>query len=137
MKQIAVANEAFFDTNILLHILERSGRKYELAIWLVDKGGVISVQVLNEFVNSAWKKFRFPYVKSAQFLLELKENLRVVSLTSASHERALEIALANDIGIYDANILAAAQLAGCNVLYTEDLNNGQRIGGVTIVNPFA
>ena len=131
-----MADEIFFDTNILLYTLEPRDPRYEKAVRLVDDGGVISVQVLNEFVNSAWKKFRFPYIKSAEFLLAFKETLRVVSLTPAIHERALEIALTNGIGIYDANIIAAAELSDCDVLYTEDLNNGQRIGRVTICNPF-
>ncbi len=131
-----MADEIFFDTNILLYTLEQGGVRYETAIRLIDEGGIISVQVLNEFINSAWKKFRFPYAKSAEFILKFKESLRVVSLTLASQERALEIALTNKIGIYDANIIAAAELAGCDVLYTEDLSHGQKIGRVSIVNPF-
>ena len=52
------------------------------------------------------------------------------------HGRAVEIAEQHLLGMYDALIVAAAELAGCDVLYTEDLNHGQRIGRVVVRNPF-
>jgi predicted nucleic acid-binding protein len=60
-----------------------------------------------------------------------------LALTVETHALAVQIAEEAMIDIYDANIVAAAELAGCDTLYTEDLNAGQRIGGVTIRNPFA
>ena len=131
-----MADELFLDTNILLYTLDSKDRRYETAVRLVDAGGVISVQVLNEFVNSTWNKLRFPYAKSAEFLSTFKITLRVVPVTLETQEHALKIAMTNKIGIYDANIVAAAELAGCDVLYTEDMNHGQKFGRVSIVNPF-
>jgi predicted nucleic acid-binding protein len=60
-----------------------------------------------------------------------------VDITEETHDLAFEIARRAGLNIYDACILAAAQLAGCHTLYTEDLNSGQRFGNVTILNPFA
>ena len=66
----------------------------------------------------------------------IKLACRVVPVTIDTHNLALEISRFAKLNIYDANIVAAAELAGCGVLYTEDMNHGQRIGGVEIRNPF-
>lgn len=125
----------FFDTNILLYLVEY-GPKMSVAEALLQKGGIVSVQVLNEFVDVCRRKHKMNFDDISAFLAPVKATLEIVDLTVSCHERAVEIAASTNVRIYDACILAAAELAGCDVLYTEDLNNGQRIGGVTIVNPF-
>jgi predicted nucleic acid-binding protein len=60
----------------------------------------------------------------------------IVPVSSETHELALRLAQDAKLGIYDACIIAAAELAGCDVLYTEDMSHGQRIGRVSIRNPF-
>jgi predicted nucleic acid-binding protein len=62
--------------------------------------------------------------------------LQVEPVTVDVHERALEIARRHRFSIYDACIIAVAEKAGCRTLYTEDMQHGQVIGGVTIRNPF-
>jgi predicted nucleic acid-binding protein len=126
---------SFFDTNVLLYILDK-GPKAFVAQSLIDRGGTISVQVLNEFVRVCRRKRNLAFHEIAELLVPLKDSLTVVGLTLECHERAFEIARDQKIGIYDANIVAAAELAGCDVLYTEDLNDGQKIGRVSTVNPF-
>ena len=130
------AMSKFFDSNILLYLVEFSDPRRKEAKKLVQIGGIISVQVLNEFADVARRKFKMSIEEISDVLKAVRESCDVVSLTLPTHERALEIASSFNVGIYDANIVAAAELAGCDVLYTEDLNNGQRFGSVTIVNPF-
>jgi predicted nucleic acid-binding protein len=110
----------------------KAHRAYEI----MDTGPLISVQVLNEFANVARKKHKLDWTEVRDGLEHVRECCEVLPLNIAVHLKALEIAEANRVGIYDACIVAAAQIAGCDTLYTEDLNHGQRIGGVTIRNPF-
>ena len=126
----------FFDSNVLLYSLEKGSVKQSRCEALLSTGGVVSVQVLNEFINAARRKLRLPLPQIIESLTLLKEGLDVVPLTEEVHRRAVEFALASNFHIYDCNIIAAAELAGCNVLYTEDMNHGQRIGRVSIRNPF-
>ncbi len=136
MKQIAVASKFFVDTNVLLYLVENDEAKATRASKLVDLGAVISVQVLNEFINSSRKKFKLPWDEIKDVLDPIKSACQIEPLTALTHGLAASISELVGIAIYDANIVAAAELAGCDVLYTEDLNDGQRIGRVTIRNPF-
>lgn len=56
--------------------------------------------------------------------------------TQAAHERAVELAQRYGFHIYDATVIASALLGGCETLYTEDMQDGQTIEGLTIRNPF-
>ncbi len=57
-------------------------------------------------------------------------------MTLETHERGVALAERHCVSIDDAMIVAAAQLAGCQMLYTEDLRDGQAIGGIEIVDPY-
>jgi predicted nucleic acid-binding protein len=110
----------------------------ERAQQLVAKGGVISVQVLNEFVAVARRKMRLPWkdvieaLNAVRFLFPSP-----VSITQDTHEAALEIAQQYGFGIYDALIVASALEAKCTILYSEDMQDGQVIDhGLAIRNPF-
>jgi predicted nucleic acid-binding protein len=92
--------------------------------------------VLIEYAQVARKKLKVQMPLILESLVNLRAALDVVPLTLEVHQRAMEIALVTNFSIHDCNIVAAAELAGCDVLYTEDLNHGQRIGRVEIVNPF-
>lgn len=127
---------SFFDSNILLYLVEM-GPKTLPAQALLQKGGTVSVQVLNEFVHVCRRKYKMDLAVAAAFLAPVKASLVIVDLTLATHERAMEIAAMTNFRIYDCCIVAAAELAGCDVLYTEDMTHGQRIGRVTLRNPFA
>jgi predicted nucleic acid-binding protein len=130
-----VATDAFFDTNVLLYLLTPDA-KADQAEALITTGGVISVQVLNEFVSVARRKHALAWDEINDLLAGFRSQLQIEPLTVAVHERAVEIAEVHRLNIYDAAILAAAEQAGCNLLHSEDMQHGQRIGGLTIHNPF-
>jgi predicted nucleic acid-binding protein len=132
-----VATDAFLDTNILIYLLAAESPKVKVAREVVASGGVISVQVLNEFARVAQRKHSLEWAEISDYLSGFRESLQVEPLTVATQSRAVEIASAHRLGIYDANILAAAELAGCRIVYSEDMQHGQRIGDLTIRNPFA
>jgi len=129
--------KAFLDTNILIYAVvheDRSARAEEL----LSGGGVVSVQVLNEFVSVARRKLKMPWPQVTDAL----DAIRVlcpepISISVETHEAALEIAQKHRYEIYDALVIAAALQAKCGVLYSEDLHHGQVIGGrLEVRNPF-
>ncbi len=131
-----MAADVFLDTNVLVYKVEGGAKKAAKAEDLLERRPFISVQVLNEFVNVAQKKLSLNWDEIHIALDHFRDACRVVPLTVPLHERAVEIAEQHLLGMYDALIVAAAELAGCDVLYTEDLNHGQRIGRVVVRNPF-
>jgi len=91
-------------------------------------GGVISVQVLNEFVSVATRKRTMTWSQINDALEPLRRILRVESVTVHTHDGALQIAERYNLSFHDALIVAAAELAGCAFLYSEELQHGQLFG---------
>ena len=129
-------SEAFFDTNILLYLLSGDDPRRAISVELLADGGVISVQVLNEFVAVARGKFALDWDELEEMLEDFRIHFQVESLTPPVQARAVHFARRYRIRIYDANILAVAENAGCSIVYSEDMQHGQAIGGLRIVNPF-
>ncbi len=131
------AERYFLDTNTVLYAVDADERKANIADELICNGCCLSAQIFNESVEVMRRKLKAPWARVRSFLEYLESNAtRVEAITLETHERALDIAEATNIRIYDALLIAAAEQAKCTTLYTEDLNHGQRIGGVTICNPF-
>jgi predicted nucleic acid-binding protein len=129
--------ERFFDTNVLIYAFAAGDRRSARAEALLAEGGVIGVQVLNEFTNVVRRKlgWDWPQVDAAlSVIAELMEPAR--PLTADMHSHAVKLARSSALSFYDALIVAAAADAGCRVLLTEDMQHGRRCGGVTIQNPF-
>ncbi|MBK1655922.1 PIN domain-containing protein [Allochromatium vinosum] len=131
------AAKVFFDTNVLLYLLSEDVAKADRAEALLAAGGVISVQVLNEFASVASRKLRLSWPEIHEVLDTVRRLCRVEPLLLATHERGLEISEHYGFSIYDALIVASALSAKCEVLLTEDLQDGQRIDDRLLVrNPF-
>jgi predicted nucleic acid-binding protein len=129
--------KVFFDTNILIYLLSDDAAKADRAEDLVVSGGVISVQVLNEFAAVASRKLGMSLVEIRDVLEPIRAVCEVLPLTLEIHDRALQLAERYGFSIYDALIAGAAMEAGCGTLYSEDMQHGQCIEGVlTIRNPF-
>jgi len=133
---------AFFDTNVLLYALARqTGTTLDLradrAEEIMSRGGVVSVQVLNEFVDVASRKMKRSWETIAEYLQVIEALCgQALPLTAETHATAVELSSRYGYRIYDSLILAAAMQAGCTTLYTEDMQHGQTFGNLTIVNPF-
>ena len=128
---------AFFDTNVLIYLLSADSAKADRAETLIAAGGTVSLQVLNEFVAVATRKLGMRLPEIREILSATRALCTVEPLTIATHELALDLAERFDLSCYDALIVAAATAANCTVLYSEDMQDGQRIEGLTIRNPFA
>ncbi len=130
--------DPFFDTNVLLYLLSADASKADCAEALVAAGGTISVQVLNEFASVASRRFGMSWTEIREVLETIRAVCRVEPLGLETHELGVALAERYRFSIYDAMILASAQLADCQVVFTEDLQLGQVIGGrLKIINPFS
>lgn len=92
--------------------------------------------MLNEFISVARRKLALTWVETEEVLQALKANLEVVPLTLCIHERAVALASAHDLNIDDASIIAAPLENRCDVVVSEDMQNGQAFMGLCIVNLF-
>jgi len=131
------AEESFFDSNVLVYLTDEASGKSERTEDLLADGGVISVQVMNEFANVARRKVQLNWVETREFLDTFRATLKIVPLTLETHERGLDLAERYGLSVYDGVIVAAALLAGCRTLYSEDMHNGLVIDRLTIRNPYA
>jgi predicted nucleic acid-binding protein len=127
----------FFDTNVILYALRQDDSRGPVAETLLAAGGILSVQVLNEFVAVARRKLekRWDEIRRALDILRIFCP-DPVPLTVETHERAVHIAERYGYSIFDSLIIAAAIHAGASTLYSEDMRDGQAIEGLTIRNPF-
>jgi predicted nucleic acid-binding protein len=127
---------AFFDSNILIYAFSTDARR-ERALAAIGGGGVISAQVLNEFTNVLRKKQKqeWPVIEAALHTLRFRFP-EIMPLTADTHAAALGFAREHGLAFYDALIVAAATEAGCDTLYSEDMQHGRAIAGLTIRNPF-
>ena len=134
----------FVDSNVLVYLLDASNpEKRATARRLVqDKlqagDGQISFQVVQESLNVVTRKFQTTATPddTRQFLAEMLVPLWRIMPSQALYERALDVHSRYRYSFYDSLIIAAALAGGCTRLYSEDLQHGQRIEGLTIENPF-
>lgn len=134
----------FIDTNIFVYSFNSSDafkkeKSQEIIQKAIETGqGCISTQVIQEFINVATRKFQVP-MKSSDLKIYLHEVLFPLCTTLINFdiiEKALAIHKKYKISYYDSQIISAALLSSSKILITEDLNNLQRIEGLTILNPF-
>ena len=130
-------DKIFIDTNILLYLYDKDMAKKQIAKDIFKSKYTISTQVLNEFSNISLKKFKLSIEDVTTSLSVIIDNTKVVVFTQHSILKALEIKNRYSFGYYDSLILATAIENNCNILYSEDMHNGQIIEDkLTIINPF-
>ena len=128
---------SFFDTNVLVYIASGDSVKADQAETAIAGGGAVSVQVLNELANVARRKMRMSWTDTRTFLSMLRDLLAVHPVTLETHETGLVLAERYRLSTYDAMIAAAALHAGCDTLWSEDMQHGMALDeGLRIVNPF-
>lgn len=132
---------AFFDTNILVYTDDQSSpdkqtRAIELFMDRQRQGlAVISLQVLQEYFVAVTRKLGVD-AELAQRKVQILSRGRVVRFAENDVIASIELHRLTRISFWDAMIVHAARIAGATKLYTEDLQHGSTIGGVSIVNPF-
>ena len=103
---------------------------------LVRRTGCISFQVVQETLNVLIRRIETPVDRLREFLDDILVPLWQVNPTASLYRNAISLQGRHGYSFYDSLIVAAALEAGCTRLFSEDLQHGQRIQGLTIVNPF-
>ncbi len=132
-----MSGNAFFDTTVLIYAVSGDALRARTAEELLRDGGIISVQVLNEFASVARRKLGMSWQQITEALAAIRVLCAPpVALTVETHDEAMRIAQRYGFHIYDSAIMAAAIKAGCTTLFSEDMQHGQKVGPLTIRNPF-
>jgi len=144
MNVAEIADTFFLDTNILIYAVDETDlAKQQIAVSLVREAilsgrGIISIQVVQEFLNVARRKFKQPMTieQCRGHLRNVLEPLCACFPSISTMDRALLVMDETGYSLYDALIITAAIESGCRTLYSEDLQHGRKVQGLTILNPF-
>lgn len=128
----------FLDTSVLVYLLSQDERKADRAEALLAARGIVSVQVLNELASVGIRKLGLTWRQVGDLIAAVRAACTVESLTEEGHDQARELAERYRLSFYDACIVSSALLAGCRVLYSEDLQHGFKVDrSLTLRNPFS
>ena len=131
------AKKIFFDTNTLLYLLSSDNKKADWVSKNLQQHNVISVQVLNEFTSASLRKIKISNTELDEFLDLFTSTFQVRSLDMDTFETGLMVSRRYGYQHFDSMIIAAALQAGCERLYSEDMQHRQVIDKrLQIVNPF-
>jgi predicted nucleic acid-binding protein len=129
---------SFLDTNVLVYLASGDAAKADRIEALLASGCTISVQVLNEIANVARRKMRLGWEETHDFLGMVRALTTVEPVGIETHDEGLRLAARYTLSIYDGMIVGAALLAGCETLWSEDMQDGLRIDDRLLIrNPFA
>jgi predicted nucleic acid-binding protein len=139
-----MSGKYFIDTNLFVYSFdEEHEEKRQIALDLISDAlnhskGIISFQVIQEFINVAINKFKIPLSINdcRKYLTVVLEPLCEIFSGVELYHQALEITERWQYSFYDALIISSALKAECSILYTEDLQHGQTIRDLFIQNPF-
>jgi predicted nucleic acid-binding protein len=139
-----MSDRFFLDTNIFVYSFDQSSvAKSQKSAQLIREAlttqkGVISYQVVQEFFNVALRRFSQPMqaADAEQYLSTVFRPLLGVHSSQALYAEALHLHAQSRLSWYDALIVSSALQARCDLLFTEDLQHGQRFGTLQVRNPF-
>jgi len=131
----------FLDTNILVYTLDghdsekQAGARSIVRNVVEDQLPVISTQVLQEFYSASTTKLKVDPMITKNIVHNLG-NMEVVPVDLTTIEQGIDISVLFRLSFWDGLIISAAEQARCALIFSEDLNDGQTVRGVRIVNPF-
>lgn len=134
-------SKIFIDTNILVYSLDpKNQEKKDLARKILKKivetqQPVISTQVIQEFYVVASSKLKADSI-AVKNIIHNFHNMEIVNNDLALIEEAIDISILSQLSFWDSLIIAAAEKANCEYVFSEDLNSGQSYRGVKVLNPF-
>lgn len=127
----------FADTNLFVYAEAESSDKSTTAIAVIEQLPVISTQVVNELVSVLTRKYRFQLHEAHEIAASLLDLCEVMPVGEETIRKAIELVEHYSLSHWDSLIVAAALLADCNQLYSEDLQHGQIFDNkLTVINPF-
>jgi predicted nucleic acid-binding protein len=133
--------KSFVDTNIFIYAHDTANpKKQKISQELIFNGIlrenlIISTQVLSEFIVTALKKINLPF-KYVKKEVEFLKTIQIVEINYSMILEALDLKHRYKYSFWDSLIIVSAQRSGCEILISEDFNQGQKIGSLIIKNPF-
>ena len=129
------------DTNVLVYAANvGNSDRHRVANEVISRaaaaGGVLTLQSLADFVRVMTVKARLQYFETKRLVDAWRRTFRVYAANEEAFDMALEASASHGLPIFDAILWATARQAGCDVLITEDFQDGRSLGGVTFLNPF-
>lgn len=138
-----MTDKVFFDSNVLVYAYDvADSRKQALAQRLLEQEGllgslVLSTQVLQEVYVTLTRKLIIPLPETAAVnILQALRSFTIVQVSVEVIMAAIHLSITAKLSFWDTLIIECAQLQGCKILYSEDLQDGRKFGEMTIVNPF-
>ena len=138
----SMSGKTFVDTNVLIYAHDiDAGAKHDLAktilreLWS-ERTGVLSLQVLQEFYVNVTRKIASPLSKESARVVVSSYGIWCAETTLTEITTAFRIEDESRISFWDALIVSVAMKSGATRILSEDLNSGQRMGGIPIENPF-
>jgi predicted nucleic acid-binding protein len=130
-----------FDSNILIYAVSRSDPRHSAATELIDRAARgdcrQTLQSLAECFHVLSRKYRMPAVEAYGWMQSFQRLLPVVTADESDLDRAMRAVEDHQLSFWDAMLWATAKRAGCTVLFSEDFQDGRRLDGVLLVDPFA
>ena len=130
------------DTNILIYAVDRdAGERHKRSKEIVARAAlhdcVLTVQALAEFFHATTRKNLLALSHAGTFVRDWIDVFRVVSAADTAFINAIEGVEEHRLAFWDALLWATARQSGCSAIISEDMQDGRRLGGVEIINPFA
>jgi predicted nucleic acid-binding protein len=128
------------DSNILVYAPSRSRERHERALQILDgavrRHCVLTLQALAEFFHVTTRKRMVARAEAAAQLRDWTTEFPTISADASALWTALEFVVDGRFGWWDALLLATAERHGCEIVLSEDIQDGARLGGVTVLDPF-
>jgi predicted nucleic acid-binding protein len=129
--------KVFADTNIFIYAESEDSQKSACAIAIIENSPVISTQVINESVSVLTRKHGFTLSEAHEIAESLLDLCEVVAVDANTIRKAIELVKQHSLSHWDSLIIASALLAGCQTLFSEDMQHGQVFDKqLTVINPF-
>ena len=137
-----VSNRFTLDTNLLIYSVDRSaGQRNSLANALVHRSAerdcFLTVQALGEFFHATTRKGKATVAQASAYTRVWQKVFRITASTQTTFNQAIEYVRDHRLSFWYAMLWVTAKEAGCAFILSEDMQHGQSLGGVEILNPFA
>ncbi len=136
-----MGGRAFFDTNVLIYsYADSESVKQEISRNAINNASdcIVSTQILNEINNVMTRKWRMPYEAIKAVQTDIRFICKLVYITEDIIDKAIGLHFRYGFSYFDCLMLSSALDSDCEIIYTEDMNNGQVIDEkLKIINPFA
>ncbi len=130
-------NLTFIDSNVIIYLFSADTRKKEIALSLLSSEYIISTQVINENVNICLKKLKLSKAEAFAHGNKLIATYQITTILPSTISKAFEICLKYSFSFWDSLIVSAALENNCQILLSEDMQDGLSIENcLTIMNPF-